>query len=208
MNYLINIYLSQYLESRDKVVGNFIGEFVKSNKYSSLPFSVVEGIFINNRLLAFMKAHPAVIRSRKRINPRFTKYSIDIVQLFYGHLLAKNWSICNKGHENNFEEAINNTYYTLIENFDNVPYKLRKMLPVLISSNGLWNISSIGGLHNFIVDLSSKGFCVANLQNSLQDLMQDYSAFTADFNEFIVDLEKFAESLNQEKKLSVLAHAS
>lgn len=208
MNYLINIYLSQYLESREKVVGNFMGEFVKSTKYSSLPFSVVEGIFINNRLLTFMKAHPAVIRSRKRVNPRFTKYSMDIVQLFYGHLLAKNWGICNKGHENNFEEAINNTYYTLIENFDNVPYKLRKMLPALISSNGLWNISSIGGLHNFIVDLSSKGFCVANLQNSLQDLMQDYSAFTADFNEFFVDLEKFAESLNQDKKLPVLAHAS
>jgi acyl carrier protein phosphodiesterase len=208
MNYLVNIYLSQFLDSREKLIGNFIGEFVKSSKYSNIPFPIVEGIFINNRLLSFMKGHPAVIRSRKRINPRFNKYSLDIVQLFYGHLLAKNWRSLNKGHETDYEEAVNNVYYALIENFDAVPYKLRKMLPSLISSNGLWNISTIGGLHNFIVELSSKGFCVANLQNSLQDLMHEYSAFEEDSKEFFRDFEKFAESLVQEKMQHVLAHAS
>ncbi|MBX9853076.1 MAG: ACP phosphodiesterase [Cytophagaceae bacterium] len=210
MNYLITIYLSQYFQNNDKIVGNFIGDFVKPSNYSKYTYNVVDGMLHNSRVQSYMKSHPSFERSKGRLNPRYSKYSAEIVQLFYGHFLAANW---NKNSQTDIESAVNNNYYIILESFDLVPYKLRRMLPVLISPKGISNIGTIGGLNSFIAELGKKGYIISNLQYTLQDLMAEYSGFQQDFEQFFADLNKFAFntfSHKEEENTSefVLAHAS
>ena len=210
MNYLINIYLSQYFQNNDKIVGNFISDFVKPSSYSKYSYEVVEGMLHNSRMQSYMKSHPAFERSKGRLNPKYSKYSADIVQLFYGHFLAARW---NKNNQMDIESAVNNNYYMLLESFNLVPYKLRRILPVLISPKGISKIGTLGGLNSFIAELGKKGYIISNLQYTLQDLMADYSGFQQDFEELFADVNKFAFNAfsNTEAENSsdfVFAHAS
>lgn len=206
MNYLINIYLAPYLGNKEKVVGNTIAEFIKYSKRVQYAEQVEEGIFLNNSVWNFMKDHPAFIKSKSKINPKFTRYSNDIVKMFYSHFLAANFE---KYSDTSLETAIKNTYLILLENYEVVPSKLRKMLPMLTGVNGLSSTKTVGGVHNFIVGLGSKGYCVGYLQNTLQDLLVNYGSYKEDFEEFMVDFKNFAMKLADDKeKVAILANAS
>lgn len=205
MNYLLNIYLTPYLENKEKIVGNVIAEFIKYSRRVKYNSGVEEGISIHNRLCDFMKNNEAFNRSKSRVNPKYTRYSNDIVKLYYSHFMAAHWDTLT---ESTLENSVKNTYLILLESFDIVPSKLKKMLPALLSSPGLGSMKTVGGLHHFIGELSRKGFCVGYLQNTMEDLLVNYAVFKEDFDIFIEDLKEFGHKLKAEEESFALANAS
>ncbi|MGB3774600.1 MAG: DUF479 domain-containing protein, partial [Leeuwenhoekiella sp.] len=90
MNFLAHIYLSQYDEQ--VTIGNFIADGIKGSKYKQFPIPIQKGILLHRSIDAYTDAHHLVRKSTKRLHPHYHHYSGIIVDIFYDHFLAKNWS--------------------------------------------------------------------------------------------------------------------
>ena len=89
MNHLAHLYLSQ--TNVDLMVGNFIADRVKGKDLLNYSESVQKGIEMHRAIDTFTDEHAVVMKSKKRLFPVYHKYAAVIVDMFYDHILAKNW---------------------------------------------------------------------------------------------------------------------
>ena len=85
MNFLGHFYLSQ--SNPELVVGNFIADFVKGNKYIDYPDKIAEGIMMHRHIDYYTDHHPKVSKGRKRLFGTYRHYSEVIMDMYYDHFL-------------------------------------------------------------------------------------------------------------------------
>src|SRR5665648_547504 len=73
MNYLAHLYLSG--DSEEIKLGNFIGDYVKGNKYLQYPEQVAFGIKLHRRIDFFTDQHADVKECMKLLRPGYGRYS-------------------------------------------------------------------------------------------------------------------------------------
>ena len=86
MNYLAHIYLSG--ESDEIIVGNFIGDFVKGNKYQKYPEKVAFGIQMHRSIDMFTDQHPDVREFVNILKPGYGRYAgivADVLWIISSH---------------------------------------------------------------------------------------------------------------------------
>ncbi|MEQ8198516.1 MAG: ACP phosphodiesterase [Clostridiaceae bacterium] len=90
MNYLAHIYLA---DNNDKsMLGNFLGDFVNKALENEFEYDIRSGIYMHRKLDSFTDSNPFVLESKKRISKENRRFAGVLVDLFYDHFLAKNWS--------------------------------------------------------------------------------------------------------------------
>lgn len=188
MNHLANLYLSR--NRGDLMLGCLIGEIVRTTNQDKYNDLIVEGIELNKSITAFSLQHPAYLRSKGRLHPKYSKHSGKIIDIFFDHFLAANWS---KYSEITLAQYCQETYSFINENYSVLPYKLRKLTNVMIQDNWLLNYSSVEGIHRYMRELTRRDTFQTNLEYSLEDLIQSYNDFKADFEEFFPQLIAFAD---------------
>ncbi len=91
MNFLAHLFLSG--NNAEIMVGNFIGDFVRGkNFHEQYSPSIALGIELHREIDEFTDNHSVVLESKKRLRPKYRHYSPVIIDMFYDHVLAKNWS--------------------------------------------------------------------------------------------------------------------
>jgi acyl carrier protein phosphodiesterase len=90
MNFLAHIYLSG--ENDELRFGNFIGDWIKGNKFMNYEGDVRKGILLHRDIDVYTDEHPMVDRSIVRLRPAYGKHSGVAVDILYDHYLAKNWT--------------------------------------------------------------------------------------------------------------------
>ena len=89
MNFLAHIYLSQ---GHPKVtIGNFIGDFVKGTQIDRYDDEIRKGILLHRAIDHFTDTHEIVKKSKDRLRGNFRHYAPVIVDVFYDHILAREW---------------------------------------------------------------------------------------------------------------------
>lgn len=91
MNYLAHSYLSN--NDPGLLVGNFIADHIHGNHFEHLPALVIEGIKLHRQIDAFTDSHPKFKESKRFFYKDFEKYSGILVDIYFDHLLAKNFSL-------------------------------------------------------------------------------------------------------------------
>jgi acyl carrier protein phosphodiesterase len=207
MNFIISIYLSRHLSSPDRILGAFVGEFVKAPVDSDSEIS--QGICFSNRIFDFIKTHPSFNKTRRRINFRYLKLQEEFVLLCYSHFLSVQWKEYSSV---NWESSLRNTCIILSKNWEHIPYKLRTILPTLISNNEILKIDTMSGLDNYLKELASKRFIGRKIKDALQDLLGNYTSIKKDFEDLMPDLDQYIKQLlaleETENSPAVLANAS
>jgi acyl carrier protein phosphodiesterase len=183
MNHLANLYLSR--NRGDLMLGCLIGEIVRTTNQDKYNELIVEGIELNKNISTFSAQHPAYDRSKKRLHPKYSKHAGKIIDIFYDHFLAANWA---KYNDSTLQEFCTETYQFINEHYTVLPYKLRKLTNVMIQDNWLFHYSSVEGIHRYMREITRRDTFQTNLEYSLEDLIQHYNDFKADFEEFFPDL--------------------
>jgi acyl carrier protein phosphodiesterase len=183
MHFLAHIYLSG--DSSSIMVGNFIGEVKTITDPTIYENEIREGINLHKLIDDFTNNHEAIQRSRKRLNPRFSKYSDTIIDVFYDHFLAANWSDYS---EVTLEKFAMNSYRTLLNHQEVLPYKAKCLLPLMIKGNWLAKYVSLGGVHQTIREMDMRSTKLTHIIQASEDLIANYSSFKADFDEFFPEL--------------------
>lgn len=188
MNHLVNLYLSRNLG--EKMLGCLIGEIVRTSNLEKYTPRIIDGIELNKKISNFVKEHPAYERSRTRLNPKYSKHAGKIIDIFYDHFLAANWQNYSKEALGEFTHE---TYKVIQENHGILPYKLKKLISVMIKDNWLVNLSSVNGVHSFMREITRRDTFQTNLEYSLEDLINQYNSFKADFEELFPDLIQYVQ---------------
>ena len=187
MNFLAHIYLSNGNEQLQ--IGNFIADFIKANQYTHLPNAIQQGIFLHRQIDTFTDAHPIVKQSKRRLNERYGHYNGIIIDIFYDHFLAKNWS---KYHKIPLAEYTNKFYKLLKENKEVLPDSVMPFLPYLIKDNWLLNYTNFEGIEKTLIGMNKRTHKQSQMHLANADLKLHYTDFESDFTDFFENLRTFS----------------
>lgn len=190
MNFLAHLYLSG--DRTELLVGNFIGDFVKGRKALRMfEPEIVQGIELHRAIDEFTDKHPVVAASKNRLRPKYRHYSPVIIDVFYDHFLASNWSAF---HPLPLSVFADNAFRT-IRNFDHVlPADVKRMLPYMIAGNWLVNYARTEGVHRALSGMANRTPYRSKMEEATEDLVRDYDAFRKEFHSFFPEMRAYCES--------------
>ncbi len=194
MNFLAHIYLSN--NDNNLVLGNFIADMVKGKQIESFSPEIIRGIQLHRKIDHFTDSHEIFLKSKKRLSAKYRHYSGVLVDMFYDHFLAKNWSDYSDEDINDF---VKNAYDVLLKNYIILPPRAKKILPFMIASNWLVNYADLGSLQKRLAGLAKRTSFESGMENAVFDLRENYDLFLQEFKSFFPLLEEF---VNHEIKYS------
>ncbi|MCB0456173.1 MAG: ACP phosphodiesterase [Flavobacteriaceae bacterium] len=194
MNFLAHIYLSG--DDEGVIIGNFIADGIKGKKYEVYPPSIKKGILLHRAIDSYTDKHPIVKQSTARLHKNYGHYSGVIVDILYDHFLAKNWK---KYHTTPLSNYVENFYEMLLKNYDILPLRIQRMMPIMISQNWLLSYESTEGIATILsqMNLRTKGKSKMNL--AILELETYYEEFEEEFETFFSELIAYSKN-----KLSLL----
>jgi acyl carrier protein phosphodiesterase len=190
MNFLAHIVLSG--DNPKVMVGNFIGDFVKGrNLLEQFEPDIAKGIELHRTIDEFTDSHPIVAQSKNRLRPTYRHYSSVIVDMFYDHLLAKNWT---KYHHEPLDLFAERTYQTILAHNDILPEQVKYMMTYMTRGNWLLNYSKLEGIERALTGMARRSRYESKMELAVHDLRKNYAAFTEEFEIFFPELQQHADS--------------
>jgi len=188
MNFLAHIYLSG--ENKNIIIGNFIADAIKGNKYKEYPLEIQQGIILHRHIDSFTDKHPRVKVSKERLHERYKHYDGIIIDILYDHYLAKNWSIYSKIPLNDY---VQNFYNLLNVNYLILPEKVKTLLPHMMKDNWLYNYRTIEGIEKVLHGMNRRTNNISQMHLAVEDLKLNYLEIEDDFMFFFEKLRNFCE---------------
>lgn len=185
MNYLAHLYLSG--PSDGIRLGNFIGDYVKGNRFSRYPPEIRKGILLHRQIDSFMDEHPLSHTSAELFRARYTRFSRVIIDVVYDHYLAKNW---DKYSDQSLHDFVNEVHKLFITNYFILPPQVRQFLPFLIRSRRMENYQHLSGIektlkimanHTVLPDHSA--WAVEQIVKNDRQLQEQFTGFFEDIRE-------------------------
>lgn len=187
MNFLAHIYLSQ---DNDFIkIGNFMADTIRGSKYDYLPIEVQKGILLHRAIDTFTDAHPIFRTSTKRLHEHYHHYSGVIIDVFYDHFLAKNWSrySCIP-----LDQFASHFYEIMQANYEILTPKTQQILPYMISQNWLVSYATVEGIGIILSQMEKRIKNESKLSLSINELNLYYAEFENEFMAFFVELSNYS----------------
>src|SRR5215468_3052284 len=90
MNLLAHAFLAQ--DDPNLLLGSLMGDFVKGPLNDRYAPAITRGLILHRSVDTYTDAHPLVARSRARISRVRRRYAGILIDVFYDHYLARDWS--------------------------------------------------------------------------------------------------------------------
>ncbi|WP_281299169.1 acyl carrier protein phosphodiesterase [Flavobacterium limnophilum] len=184
MNFLAHIYLSG--DNDLMKIGNFMADGIHGKNFDTFSLEIQKGIILHRAIDTFTDAHPIFRQSTKRLHANYHHYSGIIVDIFYDHFLAKNWSNYSDERLEDYSERF---YQSLRDNYNDLTPKTQKMMPYMIDHNWLLSYQTIEGIENVLVKMDNRMKRDSNMRFSVAELRTYYSDFEQEFNYFFEELK-------------------
>jgi acyl carrier protein phosphodiesterase len=196
MNFLAHLYLSGDHEKR--MVGNFIGDFVKGKPSEHWHPEILRGLKIHREIDEFTDNHPIVHQSKERLRSKYRHYAGVIVDIYYDHFLASLWV---NYHSVSLDLFAQKAYYIMRQHWAILPDKAQFMLPHMEKNNWLVNYAKLEGIQRALNGMSNRTRFDSKMDESVVDLKKSYSEFRKEFEGFFPDLVNFvAQEIPEIKK--------
>jgi acyl carrier protein phosphodiesterase len=186
MNFLAHAHLSG--KNNQILVGNFIADSVKGKDFNRFEKGIRQGIILHRQIDTFTDSHRVFKRSLGRIRSVHGKYSGIVIDIFYDHFLAKNWS---NYHSESLVFYAEHVYSLLKENYEVLPERTKRLLPYLVSQNWLVGYANFEGLDLVFYGMDRRTQLASGMRNSVKTLQENYAGLKEDFIEFYPELQEY-----------------
>lgn len=187
MNFLAHIYLSG--DDDDIKIGNFLGDFVKGRltKLTNTQYAkgVINGMVLHREIDFFTDTHPIVKQSIDRLQPKYHKFSGIVVDMFYDHILAKNfhhYSLVS------LEIYAQNFYNLLEKRKTEIPEPMERMVESMTTRNWLLGYQTYEGIEWALTGISKRLSFESGIEHAIEELQHDYALYEAEFQLFFPKL--------------------
>lgn len=151
MNFLGHLYFSN--NDFELMQANLFGDFIKGKDYTNLPLKIQEGITLHRKIDYYIDNHDVVVGLLHRLYEPLPKVAAIAVDLYFDHLLAKNWS---KFHDLTLEQFTSNFYKSIDTSTDYYTSEFQFMLSKMQEKNWLLSYKKLDGLHKSCLGVSSR----------------------------------------------------
>ena len=187
MNFLAHAYLSG--DDDDVKIGNFLGDFVKGrlNKLNNAQFSkeVIIGMALHREIDFFTDNHSIVRQSIDRLQPEYHKFSGIVVDMFYDHVLAKNF---HHYAEISLENYAQNFYNLLERRKAEIPEPMDRMVKSMVTRNWFLSYEAYEGIEWALTGISKRLSFVSGIEHATEELRRDYNLYETEFQVFFPEL--------------------
>lgn len=187
MNFLAHIYLSG--DDDDIKIGNFLGDFVKGrlNKLTSNLYSegVVKGMALHREIDYFTDNHPIVRKSIDRLQPKYHKFSGIVVDMFYDHVLAKNF---HQYSTISLEQYALNFYELIESRKSEIPEPMQRMVNSMVTRDWFVGYKSLVGIDWALTGISKRLSFESGIENATEELKKDYELYESEFQQFFPEI--------------------
>ena len=183
MNYLAHIFLSG--DNDLLKVGNFLGDFVSSKDQKKFNAEIQKGIKLHHHIDHYTDTHATVKKSKIRLRPQFGHYAPVIVDMYYDHFLALNWSQYGL---TGLEDFTHHFYSLTDKNKLILPEKAHHVLHFMKRDNWLYEYRTLEGIDKALTGMSRRTKFESKMEWAALELKKNFIKYQEDFNYFFPEL--------------------
>ena len=188
MNYLAHLFLSG--DDDDLMVGNFIAYAIKGKQLDRFSPEIQQGVRLHRAIDAFTDSHEITKVSKARLNAEYRHYAGVIVDIYYDHFLAKNWSSYHHMSLVDFTTKV----YQILENYQGIlPERITHMLQYMVPQNWLLNYAHYEGIDRVLNGMSRRTKFDSGMEHAINELKLYEELFENEFSLFFPQLQLFVE---------------
>ena len=193
MNYLAHIYLSG--ENDQVKIGNFIADGIKGTKYKSYPREIQIGILLHRKIDWFSDNNNILRTSKRRLDDRYGHYKGVVIDIFYDHFLAKNWT----NYSGIPLTIYTQSFYRLLQNNKEIlPERIKYLMKYMIKDDWLTNYGNLRGIESVLIGMDRRTNYISKMDLAIEDLVDHYEDFKSDFELFFEELSVFSKITRNE----------
>jgi acyl carrier protein phosphodiesterase len=172
------------------IVGGVIGDWIKGPLPGVLPDDLAKGVALHRAIDSFVESNPAFCRSRSRISVDRRRYAGVLVDVFYDHLLARNWAAIHNQPLHEYCEAV---YRLIKDRLNDLPVSSRPALTLMAEEDWLTSYEQIEGIADVLTRMSRRARQPNPLANGEQEYLADIDGFASDFYVWLDDTREFCQ---------------
>jgi acyl carrier protein phosphodiesterase len=188
MNFLAHLYLSG--DNEELLVGNFIGDYVKGNKYNNYPPEIKSGILLHRQIDFYTDTHPIFRESKRLLVPEYGLYAGIVMDLFCDHFLAINWQNYS---DLTLREFAKRAHAILLSNYFQLPSRVQGFLPFLIQHKRLESYARKEGIQKSLEIMSRYTSLPEKSQKAMEVMTENFQFLDQKFALFMNDMIGFIE---------------
>ena len=186
MNFLAHAVLAG--DTPALIVGGVIGDWIKGPLPGALPDDLAKGVALHRAIDSYAESNPAFCRSRSRVSADRRRYAGVLVDVFYDHLLARNWGDVN---DRPLDEYCLEIYRLIEDRLNDLPVSSHRALTLMAEEDWLASYAHIEGIADVLARMSRRARQPNPLANGEQEFLADIDGFAGDFQEWLGDTRAF-----------------
>ena len=192
MNFLAHLHLAD--GDAGDMAGGVAADFVRNPQLHLLTPDVLRGVMLHRHIDGFTDRHPVTLRSISRIAKEFGWFSGIIIDIFYDHILARDWPRYSSEPLAAFAAR---SYRVLEDHLTNLPEDARDFMRKFVDEDRLNRYATLDGIEDTLARVSKViAKRIPNRAMWLPDAMPLLVAkdadLAADFHAFYPELMAFA----------------
>jgi acyl carrier protein phosphodiesterase len=179
VNFLAHLYLAG--EDEDHIVGQVLADFLERGWRDRVSAGVLRGVRLHQKADLFTDRHDVFRRSRDRLPLELRRYAGIVVDIFYDHVLARNW---DQFHSTPLEEFAQSRYRILEARTEEMTERLKAALPAMVTNDWLTSYRSADGVDRALRGVGRRLKRANPLPEAGAALRENREGFESDFFEF------------------------
>lgn len=163
-----------------------MGDFVKGSRFDGMPDDLVLHLKLHRALDTYTRVSEPFQRSRRRLDPSLRHGRSVIIDVFYDHFLACNWSDFSTSSLPEFAQQV---YGGLVDCHDCLHPKLQQQLPRMIENDWLTSYQRPEVVKRVLQRLEQRLNYKLPLVDGFKDLAVLRDTLEGDFRNFITAAE-------------------
>lgn len=172
------------------IVGGVAGDWIKGPLPAGLPDDLARGVALHRAIDSHAESHPAFCRSRTRISAPRRRYAGVLVDMFYDHLLARDWATF---HAQPLHEFCFGVYRHLEARMGDLPVASHAALRLMMREDWLASYAGMEGVAAVLARMSRRARRPNPLSGGELEFLADAEGFHRDFQLWLADAAVFSE---------------
>ena len=183
MNYLAHLFLAQ--KNPFSIVGNLMGDFMKSVDVKQLPSSIALGIQNHQMVDAFTDSHQSVTALKTYLSPARKRFSGIITDVMFDYFLIKHW---HRYSGKNFNQFVDRIYQVLLANIAVMPKAMATVVQRMVNMDWFRSYGSLETMGYVFDRMSQRIRFENNLSGAIEEVENHYQIYESTFLLFFPQL--------------------
>lgn len=172
------------------IVGGVVGDWIKGPLPGVLPADLARGVALHRAIDSHAESHPAFCASRARVSPARRRYAGVLVDIFYDHLLARDWA---EHHAAALPAYCAGIYHHIAGRLGDLPAPAHHALRLMAREDWLGSYTEIDGIADVLQRMALRARRPNMLAGGEAEFLAEADGFAEDFRAWLGDARQFAQ---------------